>query len=136
MSRLLLALTAVAVASWLALSFASERREARAAAVSFVAGDASPREVGEALRLARKARAWQADTGPNLVEWRLLYNLKRFRQAEALLGRIAAEEPANADVWGYLAQTARDPRVSREARRRFLALRGPPAGRRTPGPAR
>jgi hypothetical protein len=117
-----MALVALAAALWLAATFSSERKEQFAANVAFADGP-SPATLDRAIRQARRARAWQPDAGPKLVEWRLELRRGRRGRADALLRQVVMREPENAEAWLY-AQVAQDPRFARTARRRFRALRG------------
>ena len=121
-ARTVLALAALGVALWLAVSFRSAHLQQQAANVA-LAKRPSPAAVDQAIRKVRQARAWQPDATPKLVEWSLDFRRGRRGAAAALLKQVVASEPANAEAWYYLSLTAQDPRVSRAARRRFNALR-------------
>jgi hypothetical protein len=120
--RAVLALTALAAAVWLGLSFRSAHLDQQAANVA-LAKRASPAAVDEAIRQIRKARAWQPDAAPKLLEWRLELRRRHRAAADELLKQVVASEPANAEAWFYVARTAQDPRVAKAALRRFRALR-------------
>jgi hypothetical protein len=117
-----MALVALAAALWLAATFSSERKEQFAANVAFADGP-SPATLDRGIRQDRRARAWQPDAGPKLLEWRLELRRGHRRVAEALLKQVVASEPANAEAWFYLARSAQDPRAAKAALRRFKALR-------------
>jgi hypothetical protein len=120
--RTVLALAALGMALWLAVSFRSAHLDQQAANVA-LAKRASPAAVDKAIRQIRQARAWQPDAAPKLLEWRLEMRRRQRGPADALLRQVVASEPANAEAWFYVARSAQDPRVAKAALRRFKALR-------------
>lgn len=117
-----MALAAGAVATWLGLSFVSERLESEASRVVFGEGRVFSAHVDDALPKARRARRLQPDAEPRLLEWALLHRAGRLRESEAVLEQLLAEEPKNAQAWLALTRTTREPRLASQARRRFRAL--------------
>lgn len=120
--RTVLALAALAMALWLALSFRSAHLDQQAANVALTKR-ASPAAVDKAIRQIKQARAWQPDAAPKLLQWRLELRRGHRRTADALLKQVVASEPANAEAWYYVFRSAQDPRVAKAALRRFKALR-------------
>jgi predicted Zn-dependent protease len=125
-----MAVAASGAVIWLALSYHSESLEIEAANVVLKGKAATPAEVDAAIRKVRRARALQPDAGPMLVEWQLLYNRGREREALAVVDAVARNEPENAHPWFVLGERARDPARAREAQRRFRALEPPQPGDR------
>jgi hypothetical protein len=117
-------LAALAAALWLAAAYRSERLEQLAANVA-LGPRTSRAAIDEAVRQDRRARAWQPDAGPKLLEWRLELRRGHPGRAEALLRQVVASEPANAEAWFYASRSAHDPRLASTARRRFRELRHP-----------
>lgn len=126
LTRVLVALLAIAAIVWLALGYRStdlsedgERLAERP--------DQTPAQVREAEDTLERARFLNSDSRPLLLEGLLLATYNRYDEGIELLERGVRREPDNVVGWGLLAQAtaSRDPARSREARAEILRLSPP-----------
>ena len=128
-TRVALAVTAVAVAVWLAIGLRAAIPETQAQKL------VQDRQLSgggraEAQRGFRDARSLNPDTRPRVAEAALLVVTDRRREAVRVLRPVLRSEPDNAQAWGILADATApiDARASARARAQLRRLK-PPVGR-------
>ena len=126
LTRVLVALLAIAAIVWLALGYRSTGLSEDGERLAERPGQ-SPAQVRGAERTLERARFLNSDSRPLFVEGLLLATYRRYDEGVELLERGVRREPDNVVGWGMLAQaTARkDPARSREARAKILRLSPP-----------
>ena len=129
LTRVLVALLAIAAIVWLALGYRStdlsedgERLAERP--------DQTPAQVREAEDTLERARFLNSDSRPLLLEGLLLATHGRYEEGTRLLERAVQREPDNVVAWGVLAQatTRRDAARARQARAEIRRLSPPVEG--------
>lgn len=127
-ARVLIAVLAVAVLAWLAVSLRGYDRFETGERLAF-APHATQAQADEAARLFEDARFLNPDTRPLLSKGALLVARggRRTQEGLALLEEAVRREPDNVVAWAVLASATRrlDPQRSREARARADELSPP-----------
>jgi len=127
-ARVLIAVLAVAVLAWLAVSLRGYDRFETAERLAF-APNATQAQADEAAGLFEDARFLNPDTRPLLSKGALLVARggRRVQEGLALLEEAVRREPDNVVAWAVLASATRglDPQRSREARARADELSPP-----------
>ena len=124
-ARLALGVVVVAVVVWLGLGLRAARLEAEGAELTGRSpATLSPARLAEARDAYRRAREFNADSGPELREAGLANFGGRPREALELLRDIVRREPENFDAWLVMASVAgdSDPELAARARGRAREL--------------
>jgi predicted Zn-dependent protease len=116
---------ALVVAAWLALSYRAVELEdeGRAALVEAVGGDIAPAEIRHGRDALQRARRFNADKSPRLIEASLLRAANRPDEALDAAKRVLASEPENADAWFILQGAAKEAGDATRATRALRRLR-------------
>jgi cytochrome c-type biogenesis protein CcmH/NrfG len=131
LTRVLVALLAIAAIVWLGIGYRStvlgERGERLAGRP-----DQTPAHVRDVERTLERARFLNPDTRPLLAEGVLLAAHGRYDEGVDLLEQSVRREPDNVVAWGVLAEATarRDPARSRDARAEVRRLSPPVDGDR------
>jgi len=124
-TRVFLMVAAVAAIAWLSTGLRAAREENRASAI---VGDSSlplGTRANRSSRLFERARRFNADTRPILLEAGVLRFVEAQRpRAVRLIRQVLQREPENVYAWNLLARVTEraDPALAARARARVQAL--------------
>ena len=122
--RVALAVLAVSVIAWLAVSYRNTRLLEEAFGIAATA-NAPPQRVEHGLDLVERAELLNPDRGET-ARVRVVLELKAGRRDRAIetAERYVSAEPDNSDAWALLADLSRtvDPELSARARARWAEL--------------
>jgi hypothetical protein len=124
-ARIALGVLVAAVLVWLALGLRAARLEAEGAKLAGRSpATVSPERLARARDAYRRAREFNADSGPELREAGLANFSGRPRDALELLRDVVRREPDNFDAWLVMASvaTGTDPELAARARTRAREL--------------
>jgi hypothetical protein len=122
-ARPALLVVALFVGAWLALGLRADvlESEGERALARATIGPVPPEDVVEARHSLARARRFNPDQEPRIIESRLLIRVGRTKEGGIVARRVIAEEPENALGW-YLAFVSSSPGIRQAALQRVGEL--------------
>jgi predicted Zn-dependent protease len=127
LARGVLAVTAVAIAGWLALQAVGAHGDAEVTRITLSERTPTAQERARALELIDRMERLTPDRRPQQLRGLVAYRAGDMRRAAAIFHGLTRAEPENLQAWALLARAAEryDPSLAAKARARARELAPP-----------